>query len=70
MSDWSPEQALAHDVRFALTFKIGRRLRPLTDLERTLVAQAIVEYLKLANWIFERGPGLQGHSELASAAPD
>jgi hypothetical protein len=30
------------DVSFALNFKVGRTLRPLTDLERKVVAKNIV----------------------------
>ena len=46
---------VAADVRFALTFKVGRSKRPLTDTERDLVAAAVVEHLQLANWLIERG---------------
>lgn len=47
---------VAADVRFALTFKVGRSRRPLTDAERDLVAAAVVEHLQLANWEIQRGP--------------
>jgi hypothetical protein len=47
---------VAIDVRFALTFKVGRSRRPLTDAERDIVAAAVVEHLQLTNWIIERGP--------------
>jgi hypothetical protein len=46
---------LRRDVRFALTFKVGKRRRPLTDTERDMVADAIVEHIKLCNWKVERG---------------
>lgn len=59
------DEALAHDLWFALTFKVGRQRRPLDDREREIVAQSIVEYLKLSNWKFERGPPLEGHAQLA-----
>jgi hypothetical protein len=47
---------VADGVRFALTFKVGRSRRPLTDAERDLVAAAVVEHLQLANWVIEKGP--------------
>lgn len=58
MPAWSPEivKAVQSDVRFALTFKVGRSRRPLTEIERDMVAAAIVEHLQLANWKIERGP--------------
>jgi hypothetical protein len=45
MPDWGPTVAeeLRRDVRFALGFKVGKKLRPLTDVERDIVADAIVE---------------------------
>ncbi len=57
MPRWPAEIArqVAADVRFALTFKVGRSRRPLTDTERDLVAAAVVEHLQLANWLIERG---------------
>jgi hypothetical protein len=33
---------LRNDVRFALRFKVGKRQQPLTDVERDMVAAAIV----------------------------
>ena len=55
MPRWLVEIArqVAADVRFALTFKVGRSRRPLTDAERDVVAST--EYLQLANWIIQRG---------------
>ena len=47
---------VADDVRFALTFKVGRSRRPLTDAERELVAAAVVEHLQLTNWEIRKGP--------------
>lgn len=58
MPQW-PEKvasAAAFDVEFALTFKVGRNLRPLTAVERKVVAKNIVDYLQLSNWVIERGP--------------
>jgi hypothetical protein len=49
-------EAVTFDVWFALNFKVGRTLRPLTDLERKVVAKNIVDYLQLSNWVIERGP--------------
>ena len=49
-------KAVTFDVAFALDFKVGRTLRPLTDLERRVVAKTIVDYLQLSNWVIERGP--------------
>jgi hypothetical protein len=46
-------------VRFALTFKVGRSRRPLTDAERDMVSAAVVEHLQLANWVIEKGPPAQ-----------
>jgi hypothetical protein len=42
MVDWGPTvEELRRDDRFALTFKVGRNHRPLTDTERDMVAPAI-----------------------------
>jgi hypothetical protein len=58
MPRWPSEIArqVAADVRYTLTFKVGRSRRPLTDAERDLVAAAVVEHLQLANWVIEKGP--------------
>ena len=55
---WAPTvtEELRNDVRFALTFKVGRKQQPLTDTERDIVAAAIVEHIRLCNWRVERGP--------------
>ena len=47
---WGPTVAeeLQCDGRFALGFKVGKRLRPLTDTERDLVAAAVVEHIRLS----------------------
>jgi hypothetical protein len=44
MADWAPTVAeeLRRDVRFALGWKVGKKLRSLTDTERNMVA--IVEH--------------------------
>jgi len=57
MAVWGPAVAeeLRRDVRFALTFKVGKSLRPLTDTERDMVADAIVDHIKLCNWKVEGG---------------
>jgi hypothetical protein len=52
-------EAGTFDVAFALDFKVGRSLRPLSDLERKVVARNIVDYLQLSNWVIERGPRSQ-----------
>jgi hypothetical protein len=50
--------AVMFDVSFALNFKVGRTLRPLTELERKVVAKNIVDHLQLSNWVIARGlPG-------------
>jgi hypothetical protein len=66
MAEWEPTVAeeLRRDVRFALTFKVGNKQRPLTDTERDMVADAIVEHIRLCNWKIERGPAWQGFSYL------
>jgi hypothetical protein len=58
MPRWSDKivAAVTFDVAFGLDFKVGRTLRPLTDLERGMVAKTIVDYLQLSNWVIERGP--------------
>jgi hypothetical protein len=63
MAAWGPTVAdkLRSDIRFALVFKVGRRRRPLTDVERDMVAHGIVEHLKLCNWRIEHGPPAGGH---------
>jgi hypothetical protein len=61
MPQWpeNVESAVAFDVEFALTFKVGRSLRPLTDVERKVVAKNIVDHLQLSNWVIKRGaPGI------------
>jgi hypothetical protein len=65
---WDREIAkeVAWDVKFALTFKIGRAKRPLTEDERIQVARQIVEHLQLANWIIERGEPAEGGSATMS----
>jgi hypothetical protein len=40
------------------------KLRPLTDVERDMVAAAIVEHIRLCNWNGERGPPWGGFAEL------
>ncbi len=37
-------------MRFALTFKLGKNRRPLTDAERDLVAEAIVDHMLWDQW--------------------
>jgi hypothetical protein len=45
---WAPTVAeeLRSDVRFALGWKVGKTLRPLTDTERDMVTAAIVEHIR------------------------
>jgi hypothetical protein len=53
-------EELRRDVRFALTFKVGKSRRPLTDTG--MVADAIVDHIKLCNWrssAGRRGVGLR-----------
>lgn len=57
MADWGP--TVAED-----TFKVGKSRRPLTDTERDMVAEAIVEHIKLCNWKVERGPPWEGFAYL------
>jgi hypothetical protein len=66
MVEWGPTVAeeLRRDVRFALTFKVGKSRRPLTDTERHMVADAIVEHIRLCNWKIERGPPWEGFAYL------
>jgi hypothetical protein len=40
--------AVTFDVAFALDFKVGRTLRPLTDLERKVVAKNIADLARAA----------------------
>ena len=51
MPKWPSDiaKAVHSDVRYALP-KFGRSRQPLTDTERDMVADAIVEHLQLANW--------------------
>jgi hypothetical protein len=58
MPTWPKEtiDAVTHDVWFALWHKLSKRFRPMDDLDRRVVAHAIVEYLQLANWEIKRGP--------------
>jgi hypothetical protein len=58
---------LRRDVRFALGWKVGKKLRPLTDVERDMVADAIVEHIRLCNWKVERDRPWEGFSYLAQA---
>jgi hypothetical protein len=43
-------------LALSVCLSVGRTLRPLTDLERRVVAKTIVDYLQLSNWVIERGP--------------
>jgi hypothetical protein len=63
------DEALAHDLWFAISFKIGSRLRHLDEVERRIVAKSIGEYLKLANWEFKRGPPGVGLGYLGCGPP-
>ena len=67
MAVWGPAVAeeLRRDVRFALTFKVGKSRRPLTDTERDMVADAIVQHIRLCNWKVERGAPWGGFAYLA-----
>ena len=69
MPDWGPSVAeeLRRDVRFALTFEIGKSRQPLTDVERDLVARAIVDHIRLCNWKVERGPPWAGFAYPSSS---
>jgi len=60
MAEWGPVVAeeLRRDVRFALGWKVGKKPRPLTDTERDMVADAIVEHK--ANAIGESNAGRRG----------
>ncbi len=62
--------AVMFDVGVALNFKVGRTSRPLTDLERKVVAKIIVDHVQLTNWVIERGPPRPKHitGELAKTA--
>jgi hypothetical protein len=40
-------------------------MRPLSEDERTRVAEAIREQLVLSNWKIEKGPPIGGHSQIA-----
>jgi hypothetical protein len=63
--------AVTFDVAFALNFKVGRTLRPLTDLERKVVAKNIVDHLQLSNWVIQRGaPGAHTSPENWPKRPD
>ena len=69
MADWGPTVAdeLRRDVRFALGWKVGKKLRPLTDTERDMAAAAILEHIRLCNWKIERGPPWEGFSYLGQS---
>ena len=63
-------EELRRDVRFALTFKVGKKQRPLTDTERDMVADVIVEHIRLCNWKIERGPAWEGFAYLGRGSDD
>jgi hypothetical protein len=67
---WAPTVAeeLRNDVRFALGWKIGKKLSPLTDIERDIVAAAIVDHIRLCNWNVERVPPWGGFAELGRSS--
>jgi hypothetical protein len=71
MPEWGPTVAeeLRRDVRFALGWKVGKKLRPLTNTERDMVADAIVEHIRLCNWKVERERPWGGFGYLGQAAP-
>jgi hypothetical protein len=46
---------LRNNVRFAPGWKVGKKLRSLTDAERDMVVAATVEHIRLCNWKVARG---------------
>ncbi len=44
-------------MRFTLAFKVGKSRRPLTDTERDMVADAIVDHIKLWRILLLLGSG-------------
>jgi hypothetical protein len=68
MPEWGPTVADEWPGRaLRVGWKVGKKLRPLTDTERDMVADAIVEHIRLCNWKVERGPPWGGVSYLAGA---
>jgi hypothetical protein len=71
---WAPTvtEELRNDVRFALGWKVGKMLRPVTDTERDMVAAAIVEHIRLCYWRVERGSrgaGLRSWGGVTTSEP-
>ena len=62
VSEIPNEEELVWDIRCALHRAPFRSLRrKMTDDEEMLVVKAIVDYLKLANWIIKKGAPLSPH---------
>lgn len=61
MPTWPPDvvENVIFDVGFALTFKVGRRMYPVDELQRRVIARAIVEHLQRSNWEIKRGPPIE-----------
>ena len=58
MMEWTDEDALRLDIAMALS-KIKTKPRgDREDIYRKMVAEQIVEHLKLCNWQFAKGPPL------------
>ena len=69
---WTTRDDLRFSVKFGLTkgLRLVRGLRQqLSDDERRRIADAIVEYLELANWKFELGPPVEPHGTTVHFGP-
>jgi hypothetical protein len=68
--------SIRDDLRFSVKFGLSQGLRrvrgmrrQVTDAERDRIAEAIVDYLFLANWKIEKGPPLAPHGTGAHFSP-
>lgn len=62
MTGWTDEDHLLFDLAFALSkIKTKPRGPERDDIYRKMVAQQIIDHLKLAGWSFARGPSQPSH---------
>ena len=63
MPRWTDDEHLIFDIVMALSkIKIGPRGEDRDEIYRRMVAEQILEHLKLSNWKFERGSPSPNHS--------
>ena len=69
-------KSIRDELRFSVKFGLSQGLRrvrgmrrEVTDAERDRIAEAIVDYLFLANWKIDKGPPVAPHGTGAHFSP-